>query len=154
MDHAEGLISAVATTGQNLGPTKTFRRHGWLAAFFAFGATMCVLTTGLLLFPGTALDSLWRLNPDAHLAFQSFGNWSIVLMLTVGTACLFAAIGLGRGTRWGTQLAVIILALNMIGDLSNALFRHEYRALIGLPVAAGMIFYLVRSEASNISRKA
>ena len=112
---------------------------------------MCALTTGLLLFPGTALDSLWRFNPDAHLAFQSFGNWSIVLMLTVGTACLFTAIGLWRGTRWGTRLAVIILAVNMIGDLTNALFRHDYRALIGLPVGAAMIFYLVRSEAGPYS---
>jgi len=33
-----------------------------LAAFFAFGAAMCALTIVLLLFPGTELDSLWRLN--------------------------------------------------------------------------------------------
>jgi hypothetical protein len=153
MDRAEGLTLAVATTGQNFAPAKTLRSHGWLAAFFAFGATMCALTTGLLLVPGTALDSLWRFNPDAHLAFQSFGNWSLVLMLTVGTACFFAAIGLWCGTRWGTRLAVIILALNMIGDLTNALFRHDYRALIGLPIGAAMISYLVGSEASRIRRK-
>ena len=50
-------------------PTKT---HPWLAAFFAFGATMCVLTIVLLLFPGTFLDSLWRLNPGAHTAPVEF----------------------------------------------------------------------------------
>ena len=61
--------------------------YGWFAAFFAFGATMCALTVSLLLFPGSALDSLWRLNPDARLAFESLGYWSVVLMLTVGTAC-------------------------------------------------------------------
>jgi uncharacterized membrane protein len=49
----------------------SLRRHRWFAAFFAFGATMCALTSELRLFPGTALDSLWHLNPDAHLAFQS-----------------------------------------------------------------------------------
>jgi hypothetical protein len=153
MDHREGLTFAVATTGQNFTLAKTLRRHGWLASFFAFGTTMCAVTMGLLLFPGTALDSLWRFNPDAHVAFQSFGEWSIVLMLTVGTACLFASIGLWRSTRWGTQLAVIPLAVNMIGDLTNALFRHDYRALIGLPIGAAMIFYLVGSEASRISRR-
>jgi len=31
---------------------------------------MCALTIVLLLFPGTALDSLWRLNPEAHAAFM------------------------------------------------------------------------------------
>jgi hypothetical protein len=39
---------------------------------------MCGLTIVLLLFPGTALDSVWRLNPGAKLALQSLGNWSIV----------------------------------------------------------------------------
>ena len=42
----------------------------FFAVFFAFGATMCALTIVLLLFPGTSLDSLWRLNPDAHSAFN------------------------------------------------------------------------------------
>ena len=62
---------------------------------------MCGLTIVLLLFPGTALDSAWRLNPGARLAFQSLGNWSIALMVTVGMACAAAAIGLCQGALWG-----------------------------------------------------
>ena len=107
---------------------------------------MCALAVVLLLFPGSALDSLWRLNPDAQAAFQSFGSWSFVLMLIVGTACLFAAVGLWRGTVSGTRLALTILSLNMIGDLANTLLRHDYRALIGLPVGVAMILFLVRSS--------
>jgi hypothetical protein len=141
----------MATAAENFAPTQTLRRHRWFAAFFAFGATMSALTSGLLLFPGTALDSLWRLNPDAHLAFQSIGSWSIVLMVTVGTACFLAAIGLWQAALRGTRLALIILSVNMMGDLINALFRHDYRALIGLPIGAVMIFYLVRSKAQSKS---
>ena len=115
----------------------------WFAAFFAFGATMCALTVGLLLFPGSALDSLWRLNPDARLAFESLGYWSVALMLMVGTACLFAAIGLWRARPWGTWLALIILSINMLGDLTNVFVRHDYRGLIGVPVAGAMIFFLL-----------
>lgn len=129
-----------ATSAQRL------RCHRWFAAFFAFGAIMCVLTLLLLLFPGSALDSLWRLNPEARLAFQSFGRWSFVLMLTVGIACAMATIGLWQGKVWGTRLALTILSVNMIGDIVNALFRRDYRALIGLPVGAAMIFLLVRAE--------
>jgi hypothetical protein len=121
------------------------RWNHWFAGFFAFGATMCALTIGLLLFPGSALDSLWRLNPAARLAFQSFGTWSFVVMATTGTACLFAAIGLWRSAGWGTWLALIILSINMVGDLLTALVRHDYRALIGLPIGAAMIVFLVRS---------
>ena len=128
----------------NLEPTQRSGFHRWFAAFFAFGATMCTLTAGLLRFPGGPLDSLWRLNPEARLAFQSLGVWSFVLMLTVGTACLFAAIGLWRGATWATPLALVILSANVVGDLINALLRHDYRALIGLPVGVAMILLLVR----------
>jgi hypothetical protein len=122
------------------------RTHHWLASFFAFGTSMCALTIVLLLFPGTALDEVWQLNPDAHFAFQSFGSWSIAIMLVVGTACLFAAIGLWRGARWGTRVAIMILVVNMVGDLSNALVNRDFRTLFGLPIAAAMIVYLARSE--------
>jgi uncharacterized membrane protein (DUF2068 family) len=104
---------------------------------------MCSLTISLLSFPGSALDSLWRLNPDARLAFQSLGYWSLVLMLGVGTACLFAAIGLWWAKPWGTWLAFIILSINMLGDLANVFVRHDYRGLIGVPVAGAMIFFLL-----------
>jgi len=103
---------------------------------------MCALTLALLLFPGSPLDWLWRLNPDARVAFQSMGYWSLVLMGIVATACLFAAIGLWRAKAWGTWLALIILSINMLGDLTNVLVRHDYRGLIGVPVAGAMIFFL------------
>ncbi len=125
--------------------SQKLRRHPWFAAFFSFGAIMCGLTIVLLVFPGIALDSLWRLNPEARHAFQSLGNWSIALMATVGTLCGAAAGGLWRGTRWAVRLAIAILSANLIGDTINALVRHDYRALIGIPIGAAMIYYLVRS---------
>ena len=135
----------------NFAPRQRLRTHRWLSAFLAFGASMCALTIALLLVPGTTLDILWRLNPDAHNAFQSIGNWSIAIMVVVGSTCLFAAIGLWRGAIWGTWVAVIILTANMVGDLFNGLFRHDYRALIGLPIAAAMIFYLVRPNEHRLN---
>jgi hypothetical protein len=122
-----------------------------IAVFFAFGATMCTLTIVLLFVPGTALDSLWHLNPDAHLAFQSFGKASVLLMLVVGAGCVFAAIGLWQSAFWGIRLALIILSLNIMGDLFNALVRHDYRALIGLPIGGAMIFYLARYRKADSS---
>jgi hypothetical protein len=122
------------------------RRHCWFAAFFAFGAMMCALTVGLLLFPGGPLDVLWQLNPDARLGLESLGRWSFVIMAIVGTACLAAAIGLWRGTFWGTRLALVILGVNIAGDVMNVFLRHDYRALIGVPVAAVMIFLLARKQ--------
>lgn len=107
---------------------------------------MCALTIILLLFRGTALDSLWRVNPEAHAAFQSLGTWSLLVMFIVGTACALPAVGLWKGAIWGTRLAIAILSVNLAGDVMNAAMRSDYRALIGLPIGGLMIFYLVRSE--------
>jgi uncharacterized membrane protein (DUF2068 family) len=106
---------------------------------------MCLLTIVLLVFPGTKLDSLWNLNPDARVAFQSLGSWSILLMLAVGIGCALTAIGLWRGTLWGIRLGLAMLVVNIIGDLVNVITRHDYRSLIGLVIAGVMIFYLARS---------
>jgi len=114
-----------------------------LAAFFAIGSAFCLLTVAMLLFPGGALESLWRLNPDAHDAFQKLGKLSILLMLIVGAACASAAIGLARRARWGIPLAVAILIVNLVGDSLNAFLRHDLRTLIGLPIGGAMIAYLL-----------
>ena len=115
-----------------------------LAIFFAFGACMCALTIWLLLFPAGALDSLWRLNPEAHAVFQRIGGLSILLMVIVGVACALATIGLARNAKWGRWLGILILATNLVGDLTNAFVQHDLRTLIGVPIAGAMIFYLAR----------
>jgi hypothetical protein len=115
-----------------------------LVVFFGFGVVMCALTTALLLFPGTRLDSVWRFNPLAQQQLTGMGGWAVLLMLTVGTACALAAIGLARAARWGRMVAIGLLAINLIGDITGALWRHDPRTLIGVPIGGAMIFYLAR----------
>jgi len=103
---------------------------------------MCGLTVVLLCFPGTSLDLLWQLNPDAQKAFRFMGRLAVLLMCLIGLACALTAVGLWRGFNWGLKLALVILSLNLIGDLINVAMRHDYRSLIGLPIAGVMIFYL------------
>jgi lysylphosphatidylglycerol synthetase-like protein (DUF2156 family) len=115
-----------------------------LAIFFAFGACVCLLTIVMLLFPGGVLDPIWRLNPDAHAAFQAFGKMSILLMSIVGAACAFAAVGLAKRAEWGRRLTLVILAVNLVGDSVSAIVRHDPRTLIGLPIGGAMIVYLIK----------
>jgi hypothetical protein len=90
-----------------------------LSAFFAVGAAICFLTIVMLLFPGGAPESIWRLNPEAHVAFQKLGKLSVLLMLILGVACGAAAIGLAKRTRWGIPLALAILTIQSRGRFAK-----------------------------------
>jgi hypothetical protein len=129
-------------------PADEFRRASplgikLLSIFFVFGAAICLITIIALLFPGGALESIWRLNPDAHAAFQKIGKLSILLMAVVGSVCALASVGLATRARWGCQLALGILIVNLIGDLLNAFLRNDLRTLIGLSIGGAMIAYLL-----------
>jgi hypothetical protein len=115
-----------------------------LVIFFAAGALICIVVMLALAFPGSFLEWIWRLRPDAHTDLEEYGMWSIALMATVGAACGLAALGLARQAEWGRQVAIGVLTVNLVGDTFNAVFRGDLRTLIGLPIGALMIWYLVK----------
>ena len=114
-----------------------------LVIFFAAGALICALVMLALAFPGGVFETIWRLRPDARTEFQEFGDWSVALMAAVGAACGLSAFGLARRFEWGRRLAVGVLTVNLVGDMVNAVFRHDLRTLIGLPIGGLMIWYLL-----------
>lgn len=114
-----------------------------LSLFFMFGALMSSLAAFLLLFPGTVLDSMWRLNARAREGFAAIGLWAVLLMAAVCAVCVAAAFGLWRCTRWGFWIALAILSINLAGDVANTFVAHDWRTLIGLPVGGSMLAYLV-----------
>jgi len=115
-----------------------------LVIFFAAGELVCLLMILALVFPGGILEPIWRAKPEAQLEFQKLGNWSMALLVAVGTACGLAAVGLAKNAEWGRRLAIGVLTVNLIGDSLNAFLRHDLRTLIGLPIGGLMIWYLVR----------
>jgi hypothetical protein len=148
-------ISAVCGSSQNrsvgLGLNHSSRSVGTilLVIFFAAGALICLVTMLALVFPGSFLESIWRLKPAARVQFEEIGRGiSVVLMAAVGTACGLAAVGLAQAANWGRWLAIGILTANLIGDSINALLRHDPRTLIGLPIGGVMIWYLMKKKVS------
>jgi hypothetical protein len=117
-----------------------------LSAFFAFGALMAGATAGALALPQSPLRHLWRLNPPAHAALLALGPWAVVLMAAVSGACGAAAVGLWTRTEWGRRTAVALLSVNLVGDAATAAVRGDLRTLIGVPIAAGLIAYLVSAR--------
>lgn len=118
-----------------------------LAIFFAAGALICLATILALAFPGSFLESIWWLKPEARVQFLQIGRGlSMALMVIVGAGCAASAIGLARNAAWGRSLALAVLIINLIGDSLNALLRHDPRTLIGLPIGGLMIWYLLRAR--------
>ena len=116
-----------------------------LTIFFASGALICLITILAIAFPGSFLDGIWRLKPDARIQFLQIGRGaSIALMTMVGLACGLTAIGLARSAEWGRRLGIGILCVNLIGDFLNAWLRHDPKTLIGVPIGGFMIWYLLR----------
>lgn len=114
-----------------------------MSGFFALGAVIATLTAIALFFPASPLEPMWRLNPKAHVAFLGMGRWAIALMLVVATSCALSAAGLWMGGLWGHRLALVLLAVNLAGDVANALLRGDLRTLVGIPIAAALIAYLL-----------
>jgi len=113
-----------------------------IIGFFVFGSGMSLLAALALSQPGGALEPMWRLNPEAHTAFQVMGPWSIALMIAVCVACTASAIGLWDRKLWGYRVAGGVLTINLLGDMLNTLLRHDPRTLVGVPIGFGLLWYL------------
>ena len=90
-----------------------------LSIFFWAGAFISLIAAVSLLFPGRILEPLWRLNPRAREGFAGIGGWAILLMGAVSAACAIAAAGLWRGAHWGYWFALVLLVINLIGDITT-----------------------------------
>ena len=152
---SEPLKLRVQLMPQTHAPTQ-MRLPGVLAlgVFFAFGAVMSLLSAIALLVPGSPLEPMWRLNPDARQGLAAMGAWGILLMAVVSMACAAAAVGLWVRAGWGRRLALGVLLVNLAGDLLGALIRHDSRMLLGLPIGGALIAYLLSARVRHLFKAA
>ena len=117
-----------------------------LILLFTIGVIASLISIISLAFPGSFLEPVWKLNPRAREGFAQIGGWSVVLMSVVFVACLLTAIGLWRRLRWGYWLAVVMLIINLVGDVINVLVGTDRRAIVGIPIVLLLLIYLLRSK--------
>lgn len=113
-----------------------------LSAFCVVATVIAFTSAFSLLWPGGPLEPMWRLNPAARAGFASMGPWAIVLLGTVSAVSASSAAGLWKGKEWGRRLAMAGLALNALGDLTNAIVHRDPRTIVGVPVAMFILAYL------------
>ena len=117
-----------------------------MAVALVFGSTMATLAGITLLFPGSFLDPVWRLNPDAGEQLRQLGRGIGIAFLGLGAAMIAATIGWIRRRFWGWALAVIIIVSQVLGDLVKALRGEFLKGAVGVVIAGALLLYLLRPK--------
>lgn len=124
-----------------------------LIILFAIGSVASLISVITLTFPGSFLDVVWRINPQAYEGFTRIGAWSVVLMSVVFVACLLTAIGLWRRLALGYWMAAVMLTANLTGDAINVIAGNDRRAIVGIPIALILLLYLTRRNTRKYFRQ-
>jgi hypothetical protein len=117
-----------------------------IGIFLLFGAVMASLAGATLLWRGTAFDRMWTLNPRAHEELAPLGKVVGIPFLVLGVLLAVACLGWFKRRVWGWRLAVAIIAIQVLGDLVNAIRGDVVRGGVGFVIAGGLLVYLLRPE--------
>ena len=117
-----------------------------MGIFLFFGASMASLAATTLLWRGTALDRLWKLNPTAYKQVAPLGRIVGILFLVLGAALITAGVGWFRRRLWGWRLAVVIVSTQVLGDVVNCVRGDWLRGGTGVIIAGGLLLFLLRSK--------
>ena len=114
--------------------------------FLLFGAVTASLAGITLLWPCTPLDRMWTLNSRAYKELAPFRKTAGIPFLLLGVTLAVAAMGWLKRCLWGWRLAVGIIAVQVLGDLVNALMGDLVRGGVGFVIAGALLVYLLRPE--------
>jgi hypothetical protein len=123
-----------------------------LSLFLLAGAVMAAMAALSLAFPGGPLEPMWRLNARGHHGLAALRGWGIVGMALVSLGCAAAGVGLWLRRPWGLVLAIVLLVVQLGGDILDVLCGAEPRAIIGVPVVAGLLVYLAKTSVRSVFR--
>ena len=130
---------------------ETDKPRGFFAigVFLFFGATITALAAVTLLWSGTVLDRVWRLNPRAHSQLLPHRHLFGPMFVVLSAALMVAGIGWFRRQRWGWRLTVATIATQVLGDVLNGIQGDFVRGGIGIILAATLLLYLLRPAVRN-----
>jgi hypothetical protein len=89
---------------------------------------------------------MWTLNPTAYKQLVPFGASAGVLFLLLSAALAVAGRGWFKRRLWGWRLAVVVVAIQVLGDLLNVLMGNVVKGAIGFTLAGALLIYLLRSD--------
>jgi len=120
-----------------------------IGVFFLFGAAMAIIAGITLMRPGTALDHMWSLNPRAYRDLAPFGKSVGVLFLFLAISLLLAGLGWLKRQLWGWRLSVVIVGIQVLGNLAGIFLGRAVEGVVGFTIAGALLLYMVRPEVSG-----
>jgi hypothetical protein len=131
-----------------IAPTNCASKRAFIAVgvFFYFAMTMALYAAVTLLRPGTALDKLWSLNPDAHQQLLGFRKVAGVGFVILAGVAAVAGVGWFRRRLWGWRIAVFGIAAQLLGDCINLVSGDVLRGGVGLVIGTALLAYLLANK--------
>jgi hypothetical protein len=117
-----------------------------IGVFLFFGAIMASLAGTTLIRRGTVLDHMWTLNAPAYKQLSPLGKTVGIPFLVLGAALAAAGVGWFGRRLWGWRLAVVIIAIQVLGDFMSIFMGHFVRGVVGATIASALLLYLFRPE--------
>jgi len=124
----------------------TPRGFAAIGIFLFLGAVVATLAAVPLLWRGTPLDRLWTLNPTAYKQLAPMGGIVGILFVGLSAALITAGVGWFRRRLWGWRLAVIIISLQVLGDVVNCSRGDWLRGGTGISIASMLLLFLLRPK--------
>jgi hypothetical protein len=110
-----------------------------------FGAVMASLAGTTLLWPGTRLEPIWRLNVRAYRELAPLGRAIGLPFLFLSVTLAAAGVGWFRHRKWAWWLAIAIIAAQVAGNLANFIVGRVVEGAVGGAIAGALLFYLARN---------
>ncbi len=114
-----------------------------LVAVAGIGTVLSVAVGLSILWPGTFLDIIWKLNPTAYMMFTSVGKVSGVLLICLGILSLIAGLSLLQGRKWSWWLALFLLLTVAIIN-SSRFVAGDPGEFLGTPLTLCLLWLHLR----------
>jgi len=115
-----------------------------IGVFLYAAAATTTFAATTLLGPGTPLDRVWALNPNAYKQLAPLRLIFGIVFLLLAAALITGGIGWFRRRRWGWRIATAIIATQVLGDAVNCIRGDWLRGVVGVVIAGALLLFLLR----------